>query len=451
VSNETSLWQGGEIAKLFQCEGFDVDLAGVSIDSRSVVPGDLFIALSGDPGPRFGGGEPGARDGHDFIDMAIRNGATAVMSHREVTCSVPVIPVADTLDGLWQLGKAARQRCQGSIVAITGSSGKTTIRGWLEKLLNTIAETHASEGSFNNHWGVPLSLARMPRTTQFGVFEVGTNHPGEIAPLANLVAPDVSLLLNVLPAHIGNFADLAALRQEKLAIASGNSTLILPVSLKSETDWPRTITFGNNSESDVRGALSAPGLLTAAVFDDVFEINVPWRDPERIDSVLAVLAVLKILDVDIAWLVGEIMNLVLPEGRGNYRLASGVLVIDDSYNANPASMAMALRNLANVEGEGRKIALLGEMLELGDETEASHEAMAALVTGLDQVITFGQGFDACGFGAAHHHLGNIDELDLGDFIDSLGAGDVVLIKGSNKVFWQKGFVKSLVTALDARS
>ncbi|MBT4161585.1 MAG: hypothetical protein HOE54_09790, partial [Gammaproteobacteria bacterium] len=299
--------------------------------------------------------------------------------------------------------------------------------------------------------GVPLSLARMPRTTQFGVFEVGTNHPGEIAPLANLVAPDVSLLLNVLPAHIGNFADLAALRQEKLAIASGNSTLILPVSLKSETDWPRTITFGNNSESDVRGALSAPGLLTAAVFDDVFEINVPWRDPERIDSVLAVLAVLKILDVDIAWLVGEIMNLVLPEGRGNYRLASGVLVIDDSYNANPASMAMALRNLANVEGEGRKIALLGEMLELGDETEASHEAMAALVTGLDQVITFGQGFDACGFGAAHHHLGNIDELDLGDFIDSLGAGDVVLIKGSNKVFWQKGFVKSLVTALDARS
>ena len=155
------------------------------------------------------------------MQAAIAKGAAAVMCRNDFDTDSPRLPVVDTLDGLWKLAGAARSRFDGKVVAITGSAGKTTMRRWLEQLLAPLGGIHASVGSYNNHWGVPLSLSRSPRAADYGIFEVGTNHPGEIEPLSELVAPDVALLLNVLPAHIGNFAHMQALAEEKLAIASG--------------------------------------------------------------------------------------------------------------------------------------------------------------------------------------------------------------------------------------
>lgn len=445
------LWRAREIAELFQCPEFNTSLAGVSIDSRSISPGDLFIALSGDPGPRFGGTEPGARDGHDFIDMAVENGAAAVMAHRQVTTSVPVIRVGDTLDGLWQLAAAARARCTGGIVAVTGSSGKTTMRAWLEQLLEPAGKTHASIGSFNNHWGLPLSMARMPADTEFGVFEIGANHPGEIAPLSELASPDVAVVLNVLPAHIGNFPGMNALREEKLSISAGltrDGVLVIPESLKSFNRYPQTLTFGLNGSADIGAEVKGAGQLKMTSGGQTVIINVPWHDPERLESVLAAVAILSALGVHPGQVAGVFPRLKLPEGRGNHHLVSGVTIIDDSYNANPASMAMAIRNLAAMPGDGRKIALLGEMLELGEETASAHELTATETAGLDRVISIGGGFSAIDFPTVHSHLNETGELDLNQFASDLEPGDTVLVKGSNKVFWKKGFVRALISAIE---
>ncbi|MDG1204463.1 MAG: Mur ligase family protein, partial [Pseudomonadales bacterium] len=178
--NET-LWTWQALAEIFPDQSsLAADIHGISIDSRSVNAGDLFIALAGDPGPRFSTSSQSARDGHEFVDKAIANGAAAVMLSaayfEKAQPEYPVLVVEDTLDGLWQLGASARDRMTGTVVAITGSAGKTTARHWLEQLLIKQGSTHASTGSLNNHWGVPVSLARMPSSSRYGVFEVGTNH-----------------------------------------------------------------------------------------------------------------------------------------------------------------------------------------------------------------------------------------------------------------------------------
>ena len=426
-----------------------MDLSGVSIDSRTIEPGDLFVALSGDPGPRFGS-VTNARDGHDFAQMAVKAGAAAVMCRADFTGDYPLIPVADTLEGLWQLGAAARARFEGQVVAITGSSGKTTMRGWLEQLLAPVGEVHASVGSYNNHWGVPLSLARMPRDREFGVLEVGTNHPGEIAPLSELVQPDVALLLNVLPAHIGNFNDMQALTDEKLSIAAGlpeGGTLVVPFELRNQVSHARLLTFGSDPESDVTGSLVGDQFVVTQG-DSQLTLEVPWKSPERLSAILASLGVLMALGVDPSGLEQCFAMLDLPEGRGNQQTIAEITVIDDSYNANPASMKMALEQLHRSDRPGRRIALLGEMLELGSQTASAHADMALKAEGLDQVLTFGQGFESAAIGA---HFATIDDFDLDGFVAELRGGDTVLVKGSNKVFWSHQFVRRLLKLLDARA
>lgn len=450
-----SLWRASEIADLFDIE-FNTDITGISIDSRTTEPGDLFIALSGDPGPRFGGGKKSApstiRDGHDFVEMAIERGAAAIMVHRDLSPSVPAIHVEDTLDGLWALGAAARARCQGKVVAITGSSGKTTMRSWLESLLGTVAATHASEGSFNNHWGVPLSLARMPVESAFGVFEIGTNNPGEIAPLARLVSPDVAVLLNVLPAHIGHFEDMSALKREKLSIDEGLSDsgcFILHSTLSTASTFHRLVSFGLNETADLSARVtqaSGHSKLDLSGLGMSGELEVPFTDPERLESVLAAALIVAELDIDVLSLAPQFRQLGLPNGRGNTKKSGDILIIDDSYNANPGSMALALNNLRGRPSSGRRIALLGEMLELGKTTSAAHREMLELCTGIDQIITFGEGFSH--LGSHFEHYNDSADFDLEVFARSLTAGDVVLIKGSNKVFWQQGFVDRLLTNLN---
>jgi UDP-N-acetylmuramoyl-tripeptide--D-alanyl-D-alanine ligase len=462
--NET-LWTWQALAEIFPDQSsLSADIHGVSIDSRSVNAGDLFIALAGDPGPRFSTSSQSAGDGHEFVDKAIANGAAAVMLSaayfEKAQPEYPVLVVEDTLDGLWQLGASARDRMTGTVVAITGSAGKTTARHWLEQLLIKQGSTHASTGSLNNHWGVPVSLARMPSSSRYGVFEVGTNHPGEIAPLSLLTKPHVSILLNVLPAHIGNFENLDAIRREKLTITDGlepDGVLIVPEALNTlGTRASHIVTFGLQATADVHLIGSDKSTLVASVRGKEVSYTLNNAGEHRVLTSLAVLAAVDLMGADVAQAAADFSLLEAPSGRGNQvsiacepnaKTASNILVIDDSYNANSVSMSYAIDALASTDG-ARTIALLGEMLELGDTSLTTHEQVAGHAAVLNDVITFGDGFSTCPGKSGHY--GTVAEFDVDAFAKTLRAGDVLLVKGSNKVFWAHGFTKKLIEAIQKR-
>ena len=377
------------------------------------------------------------------------------MVHHPVSTDLPCLRVDDTFSGLQRLGQAARQRCGGRIVAITGSSGKTTLRHWTESILRLLDQTHASTGSLNNHWGVPLSLSRMPADSRFGILEIGTNSPGEIAPLSRLVAPHISVLLNVLPAHIGNFDGMAALQAEKLSIAAGlepDGIFILPTALAGASAHGRKLTFGFEPESDVCAVglkEGIPSRLDVRMPDGRrCELMLPFASRERMGTVLALMAILYALDVDPSRVLEAFSTLSLPAGRGNAHQIGDIVVIDDSYNANPASSKMAIQTLLGSEVSGRRIALLGELLELGDLAASAHQEVIEAASGLDIIYTFGEGFEPLQ-NAATCFYPSVADLDLDTFVNALQPGDHVLVKGSNKVFWKHGFVDNLLKRIGA--
>ena len=421
-------------------------VSGISIDSRTLVEGDLFVALSGDPGPRFQATSRSLRDGHDYIDDAAARGAAAVMVHRPGKYPLPALHVQDTLSGLWDLGRAARARLQGPVVAVTGSSGKTTFKSFAAAALGAFA----TAGSLNNHIGVPLSLALTPRRANGGVFEIGTNHPGEIEPLAKLAAPDVAVLLNVQAAHIGNFGSLEAIRREKTSIARAldDGVLVCPLGLK--TDYAgRALTFGTDEAADVRLCASTAGRAELATPFGEVAAAVPGGGFHRAMSVAALAAVLIALDLPLSHLQ-RLAELEVPRGRGNRIEAGGVTVVDESYNANPASMAATLSAFAAETGE-RRIAVLGDMRELGDEGERYHADLAAHCAGLDGVFCVGTQMRALyELLPAAQRLGWAERIDASAAsrcASLLQAGDIALVKGSNGIFWANDFVNDLVRQL----
>ena len=215
---KSTIWTWSDLCEalsLDQVEGPEIQ--GVSIDSRLIEQRELFVALSGKPRPEFNVLEDSGRDGHDFIASAVNRGAAGVLAQRNHGSDVPTLHCDDTLIGLWDLARYRRTQINGKVVAVTGSSGKTTLKSFLSQAL----ECPGSEGSLNNHIGVPLSISRTSKHSRMAVFEIGTNHPGEIAPLSKLARPNVALVLNVLNAHIGNFENFEALREEKLSIGEG--------------------------------------------------------------------------------------------------------------------------------------------------------------------------------------------------------------------------------------
>ena len=447
MSEGTPLWTWADLGAAVGAGAVDgPDIAGVSIDTRSLCPGDLFVALPGDPGPRFNVSQRSQRDGHDFAAAALAAGAAGALVHRSVAADGPCIVVPDTLDALWSLGRAARRRFRGKVAAVTGSSGKTTAKTFLSAALS---DAFATPGSLNNHLGVPLSLARTPAERAFAVYEIGTNHPGEIEPLARLAEPDVAIVLNVHPAHIEFFDDIKALRKEKLSIANGlraGGKLVCLDALQGNVA-AQTLTFGTSASADVR--LRSVNGATAVLDTPAGRITapVPGGGEHRALSVAAVAAALIALEAD-PRAVERLADAAPPAGRGNRIQAGAVTLIDDSYNANPASMAAALDGLtAAAPPAGRKIALLGEMLELGADSERLHAALAPHCAGIDGVLCVGAAMQALHERLpAAQRLGHVDDaaaLDVDWVAGLLAPGDVVLLKGSNRVFWARGFAAKL--------
>ncbi len=333
-----------------------------------------------------------------------------------------------------------------------GSSGKTTVK----TLLGAALDAFTTAGSLNNHLGVPLSLASAPADAECAVFEVGTNHPGEIEVLSRLVSPTVALVLNVHPAHAEFFDGLEEIRTEKLSIFKGlknKGVLILEQSV-GKAGLPNnlsTLTFGQGEGADCRLLGHDGDQATYEVEGRRIEAHVPGGGHHRALSLAAVLCVLKALDRDLD-AAADLPDSLIPGGRGKELRCGGAVLVDDSYNANPASMRAALVHLRNAQG--RTIAVLGEMLELGGGSDAYHKALAAACRHVDRVVAVGGGmralYEELGESQRWHWQESADEALLEELVDGIQAGDRVLIKGSNRVFWATQFAARLASALEAK-
>jgi UDP-N-acetylmuramoyl-tripeptide--D-alanyl-D-alanine ligase len=431
---------------------------GVAIDSRDLAPGNLFVALKDQ------------RDGHDFAADALSKGAAAALVSRipeGVADDAQLLIVPDALEALRALGEAARRRTGAKVLAVTGSVGKTSTKEMLRAALSGQGRVHAAERSFNNHWGVPLTLARMPADTEYAIVEIGMNHPGEIAPLAQLTRPDVVLVTSVAAAHLAAFEDLAGIAKEKASIATGlapGGTAVLNGDLETtpilvagaEAAGARVRLFGTRAPNHHR-------LTEIRLVDDVTVARGRvWRTPVTFRlaaagrhfavNAIGALGAVQALGGDIALAANDLGRWSPPGGRGlRERRAMDAVderlyfdLIDDAYNANPASMAAALEVLAAARpvdgvgriGAGRRIAILGDMLELGESEVEQHRALAALeaMASVDLVHCVGPRmrhlFDALPAAKRGQWAKSAEELirrqhGLAD------AGDVVLVKGSN--------------------
>jgi UDP-N-acetylmuramoyl-tripeptide--D-alanyl-D-alanine ligase len=430
---------------------------GVSIDTRTLAPGDLFVALTA------------ARDGHDFVAQALAQGAAAAMVARVpegVAADAPLLVVEDVQTALEALGRAGRARTRAKVVGVTGSVGKTSTKDMLRHVLGRQGRTHAAEASHNNQWGVPLTLARLPREADFAVVEIGMNHPGEIAPLARLARPDVAVVTTVAPAHLEAFESIDGIAQEKAAIFGGlapggvailhgdiPTTPILATAAGRTAD--RVITFGTgpgNHHRLLRTELHAAVTVAHARAwrtPLVFKVGVAGRHFAL--NALAVLAVAWQLGCDRAVAMADLAGWRPPSGRGTrdtLELDSGeegwtIDLIDDAFNANPASMAAALDMLAASRpahdvgriARGRRIAVLGDMLELGAAEAEMHAGLAdlAAMRDIDEVHCVGPLMRTLWAALPEAKRGHCAERaeELAERAHRLiDAGDVVLVKGS---------------------
>ncbi len=422
-------------------------ITGISIDTRTIEPGDLFVALTDQ------------RDGHDFVPAAFIAGATAALvsnSYNRQDGDGCLIRVADPLGALEDAGRIARFRTDAKIVAVTGSVGKTGTKEMLRHCLARSGPTHASEMSYNNHWGVPLTLARMPAETHYGVFEIGMNHAGEIAPLTRLVAPDVAIITTVEAVHLAHFASVEEIADAKaeilLGLPSGGTAILNRdnrhfdrLSCRAEERAIRIVAFGAHADADVRvEAIAVDGdasVVTARVHGRPLTYRVGAPGQHYVMNSLAAIAAVEALGTDVDLCVAALADISAPAGRGARTLiehkGGQLLLIDESYNANPASMAAALANIGAVPRAQfpRRIAILGDMRELGSEADVLHRELAPAIraAGVDLVFTCGVHmralFDAVPSGCQGAHCAT--SLEVVDRIVSLLApGDVVMIKGS---------------------
>jgi UDP-N-acetylmuramoyl-tripeptide--D-alanyl-D-alanine ligase len=447
----TALWTSQDATVATGGRSFGAwQATGVSIDSRSVAAGDLFVALSG---PKF--------DGHDFVAGALARGSAAAVVAKQqpaVGADAKLLMVADTQVALEALGRAARARSQGRIIAVTGSVGKTGTKEALKTALVHQGQAFASSGSLNNHWGVPLSLSRLPAAADYGIFELGMNHPGEIDALVRMVRPDVAVITTIEPAHLGFFASVEAIADAKAEIFNAvepNGAAVLNrdnpyfaqlAKAAQACGITRIIGFGAHSEAAVRvlhcELHDDRSTVTASVMGETIDYTVALPGKHWVLNSLAVLAAVRAAGGDAHEAAAALAMLAPLAGRGQRHTIAidggSFALIDESYNASPASMRAAFAVLAAIEPthDGRRIAVLGDMLELGTESQALHAALAQplLDANVDLVFTVGdetRALDAALPSAQRGgHAATIDELKtmLGR---RLRAGDVVTVKGSH--------------------
>jgi UDP-N-acetylmuramoyl-tripeptide--D-alanyl-D-alanine ligase len=447
---EHPLWTYTEIAAATNGKaGRRFDATGVSIDSRKVERGDLFVALHG---PNF--------DGNDFLANALNAGAAGALVDRlpaRMVADMPVVAVADTLEGLRDLGRAARGRSEARIVAVTGSVGKTSTKEALRAALGAFGRTYASVGNLNNHWGAPLSLARMPRDSEFGVFELGMNHAGEITPLSQLVRPEVAVITTVEAVHIEFFASVAEIADAKAEIMDGllpGGAVVLPrdnahfdrlADHARRRGFERILSFGVDAMSDARLVdcrVSPSGnRVSAEVFGKRLDYAIGMPGLHQAVNSLAVLAAIAALDLDVARAAEALAGVSALKGRGaRERLeldVGAITLVDESYNASPASVraALALLGASRPEGRGRRIAVLGDMRELGAAGPALHEELAPDLAKAEVAQVF-----LVGPLMGRLHAALPEAMRAGHWADSvaaiqpllaaLRAGDIVLVKGS---------------------
>jgi UDP-N-acetylmuramoyl-tripeptide--D-alanyl-D-alanine ligase len=425
---------------------------GVSIDTRSLAAGDLFVALHG---PNH--------DGHDFVGSALRRGAAAAIVDREIPeapVSAPLLVVTDTLAALGALGAAGRSRSGARIVAVTGSVGKTGTKEALRLALASSGPTYASAGGLNNHWGAPLSLARLPPDACYGVFELGMNHPREIAHLTRLVHPHVAVITTVEPAHLGFFPSVEAIADAKAEIFLGLEPGGIAVLNRDNPHYAKLATaaqhagaaeivgFGAHPEAAVRlidCVLDSRGsTVEAAVYGRIFRFRVPVPGRHWVINVLAVLAAAHAAGAAVDRAAAALEEFEALPGRGRrHDLAwrNGILtVIDESYNASPAAMRAALAVLAATEpvDGGRRVAVLGDMLELGEASGSLHRELAeSLVAAeVERVFLIGDAIaalDAVLPAEIRAGLWRSPEEAMPALLRFLEPGDVVTIKGSRGV------------------
>lgn len=415
--------------------------SGISINSRSIKPGDLYIAIKGEN-----------HDGHDFTAHALAAGAAGALVSRVpegVGADAPLLMVANAQRGLEDVGVAARRRSRAEIVAITGSVGKTTAKEILRLALGAQGATHASGGSLNNHWGVPLTLASMPRETQYAAVEIGMNHFGEIRILNGFVRPQLTLVTAIAPAHVEYFGCLEAIADAKSEIfesLEAGGTALLPADdaqfdrLKARAALAgatNIVSFGSNA-GDAR--LCRYGETDdGATFDaDIcgLPVTVSMRAPGRHNALAAVaaLAAVSVFGGDVPNAVAALRDFSALKGRGARMRIGAVTLIDESYNANPVSMAAALSLLETAPG--RRIVALGDMLELGAASDALHIGLKDAVLGAraDAVFLCGPHMKALWQALPEGIRGNWapDSQALAPLVaEELRANDTVLVKGSN--------------------
>lgn len=445
------LWRAAELVALF---GAGWDVFGISIDTRTLVPGDLFVALQGE------------RDGHDFVAAAFEKGAAAALVSRPVEGNAIMVP--DTLRALERLGAAARARSEAKIVAVTGSVGKTTAKEMLRRMFSAFGPVHAAEASFNNHIGVPLTLARMKRDAAFGVFEIGMNHPGEIAPLAALVRPDVAVITCVDRAHLGLMGSEEAIAREKASIFAAlvpggaavmpGDTMFLPLLRAAVPAGAQALVFVPEL-TKLAISMSSIGYDRKDKADAHFlSHRVYWADGSQIFAMvcgtevrfrlgtpglhmaanaLAVLCAASALGQDVKQAAASLEGFAPQKGRG-YRhevaLPDGrkIVLLDESYNASRRSMIAGLEVLQYQPG--RRVAVLGDMLELGEYAREEHLALQQFVeTCADLAFCAGPWskilFDSLPRSMQGGHAQTAAAL-APLVLAALEDGDIVLVKGS---------------------
>ena len=466
--NALPLWTSEAIQAAMRAEINGVlpeAISGISIDSRTLAPGDAYFAIKG-----------AVHDGHAFVDAALKAGAALAVVERaqraKFPSDAPLLIVEDVLAGLVDLARASRARLQGQVIAVTGSVGKTSTKEALLHVLSAQGETHASAASFNNHWGVPLSLARCPATARFAVFEIGMNHAGEITPLVKMVRPHVAIITTVEPVHLEFFSGIEAIADAKAEIFEGVEPDGAAVLNRDNAQFDRLsrrakacgisriVSFGADKKAEARLIDLSLHATCSAVHAEILGHEVTYKlgTPGRHMAMnsLAVLAASSLAGADLALASLSLSQLVPAAGRGvrqTLNLPGGdITLIDESYNANPASMAAAISVLgkAQIGPQGRRVAVLGDMLELGATGAELHAGLndAIKTNHVDLVYCCGplmrNLWDALSTGKRGGYADSAANLEA-QVLAAIRAGDAIMVKGS---FGSK--MKTIVTALEKR-